>query len=103
MERYFVSEKFSPLKSCKTVKKAASSVGNIGESFSKTFENIKNIEFTDKQSPEERMEVFTDAYVSPNYTPVPIRMRKEGKAFKLIEHVFLRKNFYTHIHGPSFS
>jgi len=73
------AKKMEDSKYGETVKKAASSVGNIGESFSKTFENIKNIEFTDKQSPEERMEVFTDAYVSPNYTPVPIRMRKEVK------------------------
>jgi hypothetical protein len=78
MERYVIQDELNASKSFKTVKKAASSVGNIGETFSKTFENIKNIEFTDKQSPEERMEVFTDAYVSPNYTPVPIRMRKEG-------------------------
>ena len=37
-----------------------------------TFENVKNIEFT--QAPEDRMEIFKDDYVSPNYNRPKVRV-----------------------------
>ena len=40
-----------------------------------TFENVKNIEFT--QAPEDRMEIFKDDYVSPNYNRPKVRVIKK--------------------------
>jgi len=54
------------------------SLDSVEKKLGGIYESVKNMEFTDRQSPEERMAVFTDDYVSPNYNPnVILRKRKE--------------------------
>lgn len=55
-------------------------MGSVGDKVADIFDSVKNMELTMKQSPKERMAVFTDDYVSPNYTPPSlIRKRKQSK------------------------
>ena len=46
----------------------------------KLVDSARTFEFTQEQSEGDRMAVFTDDYVSPNYNkPAVVRMRKESK------------------------
>jgi len=83
-----IEEKLEDSKYGEKIKKTAESFGSVSEKVADIFESVKNMDITDKQSPEERMAVFTDDYVSPNYNPAKIlRKRKQiDKEFRQIHY-----------------
>ena len=57
-----------------------------------TFESVKNIEFT--QAPEDRMEIFQDDYVSPNYNRPKVR-KSESSSVTISKFTLSLYNFST--------